>query len=101
MARIPESVALKSSASSLSLARLAFSGLLALIRDGVHGQTGSSTPTTPSPPRPGQHSPFPQRQIPSSRVEDWEMGQKVSGMIWNGNPEKLAEQEVDSLQAEA
>lgn len=48
---------------------------------------GSSTPTTSSPPLPGQHSPFPQRQTPSSRVKHWEMGQKVTGTIWNGDPE--------------
>lgn len=48
---------------------------------------GSSTQTTSSPPLPGQHSPFPQRQTPSSRVKHWEMGQKVTGTIWNGNPE--------------
>ncbi|KAG7227233.1 hypothetical protein INR49_013893 [Caranx melampygus] len=39
---------------------------------------GSSTPTTPSPPPPGQHSPFPQRQIPSSRVSVWRCPQQVT-----------------------
>lgn len=80
-------MALKSSASSLGPAGLGSSGLLALITECAHWQTGSSTPTTPSPPPPGQRSPFPQRQIPSSRVKNWEMGQKVAGMIWNGDPE--------------
>lgn len=87
MARIPESVALKSSASSLGPAGLGSSGLMALITECVHGQMGSSTQATPLPPPPGQHSPFPQRQIPSSRMKHWEMGQKVAGMIWNGDPE--------------
>lgn len=95
----PESVALKSSASSLGPARLGSSGLLALITECVHWQMGSSTPTTPSPPLPGQHSPFPQRQIPSSRVTHCEMGQKVTGMFWNEDPENWPSKEVDVKEA--
>lgn len=53
----------------------------------VHWQMGGSTPTTSSPPPPGQRSPFPQRQIPSSRVKHLEICQKTAGTIWNGNPE--------------
>lgn len=83
----PESAALKSSASSLGPAALSSSGLLALITERVHWQMVSSTPTSPFAPLPGQHSPFPQRQIPSSRVKHWGRVQWVTGMIFNEEPE--------------
>lgn len=83
----PESAALKSSASSLGPAGLGSSGLLALITERVHWQMVSSTPTSPFAPLPGQDSPFPQRQIPSSRVKHWGRVQKVTGMIFNEEPE--------------
>lgn len=84
----PESVALKSSASSFGVTGLGCSGLLlAPITECVHCQMGSSKLTSASPPLSGQHSPFPQRQIPSSRVKHWRMGQMVTGMIWKEDPE--------------
>lgn len=93
----PESVALKSSASSLVPAGLGSSGSLALITECVHWQTGSSTPPTPCPPLPGQHNPSSQRQIPLSRMKHWEMGQKFAEMIWNGNPDKGPSGELTSM----
>lgn len=67
MARIPESAALKSSASSLSPAGLGSSGPLALVTDSVHRRPESRS-ALPAPP-PGQHSPLTQRQTLSSRVK--------------------------------